>query len=177
MNQTEIIQHIDTLFTPYLSLIGKDIDGYRNHVRRMVLYATTLENLDNIALEKVIIAGVFHDIGIWTTGTVDYIDPSEAEAIKYLQATNKSELQSDVVEMIRYHHKIRSIKNNPLAELFRKADLVDFSWGIIKHGVKRDTIKTTKKLFPNAGFHKKLVALTIGQLKKDPLHPLPMMKF
>lgn len=40
-----------------------------------------------INAEKYAIAAVFHDIGIWTNHTLDYLDPSAGQAKAYLTET------------------------------------------------------------------------------------------
>ncbi|MCH2056416.1 MAG: hypothetical protein MK214_07345 [Thalassotalea sp.] len=63
-----------------------------------------------------------------------------------------------------------------LAEVFRKADLVDFSLGLVKNGVSRSFVKAVKSAIPNAGFHKTLMRFTFIQLGRHPLNPVPMMR-
>jgi hypothetical protein len=40
----------------------------------------------SLEFEKIAIAGVFHDLGIWTNKTFDYIAPSVVLAREYLAA-------------------------------------------------------------------------------------------
>lgn len=172
-----IYNKVVTLLSPYKEYLGIDATAYIHHVTRMVNYAHALGSLNEEESEKVLIAGVFHDLGIWTNKSVDYLDPSEKLAIDYLKAHNRPHYEDDIVTMIRYHHKLLPIKNNPLAERFRKADLADVSWGFMRVGIDKETILKMKKNFPNAGFHKRLFELTWQQFKKEPLNPLPMMKW
>lgn len=76
------------------------------------------------------------------------------------------------------HHFIGEYKGpySNLAEAFRKADLVDFSLGIVKNGVSRSFIKEVREMIPNAGFHKTLMRFTLIQLGRNPLTPFPMMR-
>jgi len=77
------------------------------------------------------------------------------------------------------HHKIRPYKDNhyPLVEVFRKGDLVDFSFGFYKFGIPKSYIREVRSVFPNADFHKNLGKRTIKWLAKHPLNPAPMMKW
>lgn len=76
------------------------------------------------------------------------------------------------------HHLITEYKGpyNEFAEVFRKADLVDFSLGFIKNGVDKSFIKEVKQAIPNANFHKTLIRFTFIQIGRNPLNPLPMMR-
>jgi hypothetical protein len=81
--------------------------------------------------------------------------------------------------MITEHHKIREYKDEsyPLVELFRKADLVDFSFGLFKFGIPKSDIKAVKAKFPNSGFHKNIGKRAAKWFIKHPLKPAPMMKW
>ncbi len=64
-----------------------------------------------------------------------------------------------------------------MAEVFRKADWVDVSLGFIKFGLSPVEIKEISNKFPNSGFHARLLQLTMRELVRNPLNPLPMMKW
>jgi HD superfamily phosphodiesterase len=101
--------------------LGHDLTAYRNHVYRVVNLSVAIVGDTRIELEKIAIAAVFHDLGIWTNKTFDYIAPSVALAREHLAA-------------------------------------VVATW-------------------PNAGFHRRLLELTIDRFLKHPLTPLPMVKW
>jgi hypothetical protein len=63
-----------------------------------------------------------------------------------------------------------------LVEPFRKADWVDVSRGIVTYGLARRFLAEVFSTWPNAGFHKRLVQLSLKRLRTHPLHPLPMMR-
>ena len=68
---------VDTVLGEHVSEMGHDFVPYRNHVYRVVnLCAAMVE--DRADLEKIAVAAVFHDLGIWTNKTFDYIAPSVA---------------------------------------------------------------------------------------------------
>jgi hypothetical protein len=76
---------IDEVLRDHASELGHDFIGYRNHVYRVVnLYAAIVKG--SAELEKIAIAAVFHDLGIWINKTFDYIAPSVALARVYLAA-------------------------------------------------------------------------------------------
>jgi hypothetical protein len=158
--------------------IGDDYWGYRNHVYRMVNFCFALYDCDSEAREKVIIAGCFHDLGIWTGNTFDYLSPSMALAKAYLQQNRLDRWIDEIELMIAMHHKLTRFRDTryPLVEVFRKGDLVDFSLGIVKCGLPGTFVRSVKRRFPNAGFHKRLVQLELGWVSHHPANPLPVVK-
>lgn len=84
--------------------------------------------------------------------------------------------------LIDLHHKVRAIKGElaekyPLLEVFRRADLADFSLGLLLGGVPRPYFAKVKRQFPNAGFHKMLIKAAGGWFAKHPLSPPPFMRW
>ena len=57
-------------------------------------------------IEKVAIAAAFHDLGIWTDRTFDYLTPSAALARAYLAGSGRSEWIPEITETIFSHHKV-----------------------------------------------------------------------
>jgi len=79
------------------------------------------------------------------------------------------------------HHKLRPIKGeldekHPLLQFFGRADLADFSLGMILGGVPRNFMGHVKRQLPNAGFHKMLMKAAGGRFAKHPLSPPPFVK-
>lgn len=161
------------------SEIGDDFEGYKNHVYRMVNYCFALRECSEEERKKIIIAGCFHDIGIWTGRTVDYLPPSIEAAKHYLKQNTCEQWIAEIELMIDMHHKLTKYQGNhsPLIEVFRQGDLVDFSLGFVKCGLPKAVIKSVKAQFPNAGFHKRLVQLEARWLLKHPLNPFPILKW
>ena len=172
--------HTDAALADYRQVIGPDFDGYRNHCTRMLNFVHAL--LPEISDEdswKVQIAAAFHDIGLWTENRVDYLEPSVAEAHSWLAAHDKTEFAEEIGIIIDMHH-LQSTYEGPyetLVEVFRRGDLVDFSLGWIKKGVDRSFVKAVRQAIPNAGFHWRLCRFTMLQLTRNPLRPLPMLRF
>ena len=178
----QIEKHIpllEDLLSEWKEVIGDEYMGYRNHVYRMIHFCLSLKECSAEEKEKVIIAGVFHDIGIWIEDTADYIEPSVPPAIAYLERRNLQAWNEEITLMITEHHKIREYKGelSDLVELFRKGDLIDFSLGVFKCGLTKAYIREVKKSFPNASFHKNLGKLASRWFIKHPLNPAPMMKW
>ncbi|MBL4617049.1 MAG: hypothetical protein JKY46_05095 [Robiginitomaculum sp.] len=170
---------VDAILNDWKEVIGKDFDGYRNHVYRMVNCCLWLETCSKQEMQKIQIAAAFHDIGIWVDNTLDYIPPSVPPAVKYLTDQGLQDWQQEISLMITEHHKLRSYKEHPqmLIELFRKGDLVDFSLGLFRFGLDKTMLRELKSIFPNAGFHKGLIKKSLKWFIRNPLNPAPMMKW
>lgn len=159
--------------------MGRDFEAYRNHVYRMINFCLALRACSEDERERVVIAGCFHDIGIWTGPSWDYLPPSVEAARAYLAKAGRVQWSNEVAAMIDSHHKLRRVSDGPypLVETFRRGDLVDFSLGLVKWGLPGSFVKDVKAAFPNAGFHKRLVQLEAGWLTKHPLRPVPVLKW
>ncbi|NII27627.1 phosphohydrolase [Pseudoflavitalea sp. X16] len=168
---------IETLLLSFQPVMGKDFAKYRNHVYRVFLNCGLIDP-DHQHQEKYAVVAVFHDIGIWTDHTIDYLDPSIAQLNQYLTATGRQEWMEECSEMIQWHHKT-SRYNGPYAqtvETFRKADWIDVSLGLITYGVDKQTISANRRMLPNRSFHWFLVRKIVRNLFRHPLNPLPMFR-
>lgn len=179
MTTDSLIAQVDELLAPWKSCIGNDFQAYRNHVCRMVTFCCDLQDCTPEEQQKIAIAGAFHDIGIWTENTLDYLEPSVPPAREYLEQAGLGEWGDEIAEMITEHHRLRAIRDSrfPLVELFRRGDLVDFSLGLVTEGLPKARIQEVKQRYPNAGFHKRLVQLAARWFVRHPLNPAPMMKW
>jgi hypothetical protein len=170
----------DDILDDFKAVIGKDFDGYRNHVTRVLNFCHCLDtDLSEEDSQKLQVAAAFHDIALWTVDRVDYIYPSIEDCKRYIATTEYNKWMDEICAIIEMHHLIHSYNGSfqRLVELFRKADLVDFSLGMIKFGIPSSNVKDVKSAMPNAGFHFALMRFTGKQLTRNPLKPLPMMKF
>lgn len=168
---------IEELLQQNRSVIGPDFAGYRNHVYRVYRNCLLLDRQMNNR-EKYAIAAVFHDIGIWTHHTVDYLNPSIEQATAFLTTTGRQHLLVDVTQMIRWHHKIRPYRGpgHHLVETFRKADWIDVSFGILSFGTDRRVLRINRTILPNRGFHAMLLKKLLKNLLVHPTKPLPMFR-
>jgi hypothetical protein len=146
----EQIPVIDDGLRDHASALRDDLPGYRNHVYRVANLCVALSPRGE--LEKIAVAAVFHDLGIWTKGTFDYIEPSIALAREYLVATSRQSWTAEIEQMIADHHKIRrsAAECDLLVEAFRRADWIDVTHGLRRFGIAR--------------------------FRTQPLSPLPMVK-
>lgn len=167
---------IDSILDSFQSQLGKNYDAYKNHVYRVYNFSATQVQSDE-SLKKLAIAAAFHDIGIWTNHTLDYLEPSAVLAKEYCISQNLSVLQRIEIEiMIHNHHKLSKVKVSKLAEIFRESDLIDLSLGLFSKGRSRKDIQLIRKLFPNRGFHLFLLKLFLKNLVNNPAHPFPVFK-
>ena len=141
---------VEEVLDDHASELGHDLIAYRNHVYRVVNLCVAIVGDSRVELEKIAVAGVFHDLGIWTNNTFDYIAPSVAIARKHLAARGR------IISARTLDRRVaRVTKVRPSAHVIA-------------------AVATT---WPNAGFHRRLVQLAIDQFWKHPLNPLPMVKW
>ncbi len=94
------IELIDSILGGYREVIGEDYPGYRNHVQRMVNFCLALGAFEAETRHKIVIAGAFHDIGIWTAQTFDYLPPSIEAADIYLKREGLTAWSAEIRQMI-----------------------------------------------------------------------------
>lgn len=168
---------VDDLMLNFKLVIGADYERYRNHACRVFLNCILLD-MKNGNEEKYAIASVFHDIGIWTSQTIDYLDPSIEQVNVYLTEIGKSEWIEELGLMIYWHHKVTGYEGafKETVTNFRKADWIDVSLGLLTFGGDKKTIRENRKKLPNLNFHMFLVKEIFQNFLKHPFNPLPMFK-
>jgi HD domain len=168
---------VDEVLNDHAPELGRDFVAYRNHVYRVVNLCVAIMGDSRVELEKIAVAAVFHDLGIWTNNTFDYIGPSVAVAREHLAARRMAHWIPEIEALIVSHHKLTQSRANPqpLVEAFRRADWVDVSRGLRRFGLPRTFIAAVTATWPSAGFHRRLVELTADRFLKHPLTPLPML--
>ena len=169
---------IDDVLDVHARAIGRDLEGYRNHVYRVTNFCLSLLPEPDGHRELVAAAAVFHDIGIWTARTFDYLAPSIRAANEWLALTGRSAWSPAIASMIGQHHKLRQYRSDSsgLVEAFREADLVDVSHGLAGFGISRQFRREVFARWPDAGFHFTLARLALGRLCTHPWSPLPMVR-
>lgn len=169
---------VDEVLDQYRSELGPDFDAYHNHVYRVLNLCAALACGRDAELEKIATASVFHDLGIWTDHTFDYIAPSAELAREHLAAHSRAEWIPEVEAMIVNHHKITRARADScsLVEAFRRADWIDVTRGVRRFGLARTFIASVFGTWPSAGFHWRLVELAVDRFRHHPLTPLPMVK-
>jgi hypothetical protein len=76
---------VESVLTAWQPTIGRDFEGYRNHVCRMFNFRFALHDSVEEERQRLTIAGCSHDIGIRTGHTFDYLPPSVLAAKEYLE--------------------------------------------------------------------------------------------
>jgi len=169
--------HIENILKQHQSDLNLDFDKYRHHVYRVFNFTLLLCEADKPDTEALAVAAAFHDIGIWTAGTLDYLGPSVALAREYIKAKQLKVSAKAVENIILNHHKVTRYKDNELVEAFRKADMIDLSMGIISHGISGKEISEVYDLFPGEWFHTFILGEIVKNAIKNPLNPLPILKW
>lgn len=172
------IATLDAILAVHATELGDDFTAYRNHTFRIANLCAAQSSAGEQQLQKIAIAAAFHDLGIWTDRTFDYLQPSVRLAAAYLARTGQEEWVPEIGEMILQHHKISRYRSNPqwLVEPFRRADWIDVSRGVLTLGVPRQLIRDVYAAWPSAGFHRRLVELELAHVRKHPLRPLPVFR-
>ena len=170
------IPTVDQVLNDHARAIRGDFVPYRNHVYRIVNLCVAITGPGE--LEKIAVAAAFHDLGIWTNGTFDYIAPSIALAHDYLVARARQDWIAEIEGMIANHHKLTAatVDPNSLIEAFRRADWIDVTLGLRRFGIPRPFVSQLFATFPSAGFHWRLLTLTLDRFRSHPLTPLPMVR-
>lgn len=168
---------VEEVLQAHATALGPDVAGYRNHVYR-VLNFCALQAGPSQSTTKMAVAAVFHDLGIWTDKTVDYLQPSIRLATAYLAQSGHQDWTAEISTTILEHHKISPYRGDSqwLVEAFRRADWIDVSRGLRTFGLSRATLAPIFSTWPNAGFHKRLIQLSLARLRTHPWSPLPMMR-
>ncbi|MFB8002476.1 hypothetical protein [Nocardia sp. NPDC056000] len=182
MDSTALRKEIDRRLEPWSAQLGPDRVAYTNHVLRVISLSDLIAKGPGPAPSdrpEFLAAGVFHDLGIWTAGTFDYLAPSEELAGHWLEGNGQSELTPLVTRMIDQHHKLRSAgdADDPV-EIFRRADAIDVEMAVLgRFGVSRSAYRALTEEFPDAGFHRRLLQLGAERLRTHPFSPLPVLKW
>lgn len=171
---------LDELFAPWHAALGRDYLAYRHHVERLLALCEALAARAGVTLDPAAlrVAGVYHDLGIWSDGTFDYLGPSAARARAWLEANGRGDLADQVSAMIAQHHKVRPAgpAHDPV-EIFRRADWLDVTLGLLASGLPRVQYRELLRRHPDDGFHFRLLQLSCKQLLTNPLRPLPMFRW
>lgn len=174
------VTRLDELLQHHRPALGRDFQAYRNHCYRVLNLAMAFSGGDDAeTLDRFAIAIAFHDLGIWTDHSFDYLAPSEQRAQAWLAQAGLEPWSDEITRMIREHHKLRRYRSEPAArvESLRKADWADVSLGLLRFGLPRGFLRDLSAEFPNAGFHWRLVQLALRRLLTHPWSPLPMLRF
>jgi transposase-like protein len=160
---------IDEVLHDHAAELGRDFVAYRNHAYRVVNLCAAIVQ-DRVDLEKVAVAAVFHELGIWTNQTFDCIASSVALAREYLAIHGRGAWIAEIERMIADHHKVTPSDANHdwLVEPFRRAVWIDVTRGLTTFGLPRPLVRSVLAGWPSAGFHWCLVQLTLERFGTHP---------
>jgi hypothetical protein len=175
----EIIERhpvLEDVLGTWAEALGNARAGYSGHAYRVFNIARRVIGTDDNN-DALAIAAAFHDLGIWSDKTFDYLAPSSARAQTHIEA-EKSGISADLVaELIENHHRLRRVRNSAVVEAFRQADLVDVTAGLYRAGVGREFLRELTTAFPYSGFHGILIKTALAWFVRHPLRPFPMLRF
>lgn len=172
------IDLVEDILSPWRETIGADYEAYRGHVYRMLHCCLALHPATAEERDRLIVAAVHHDIGLWTANTLDYLPPSIDQARIWLEANGRADWIPAISLMILEHHKLTPYRGSggPLVEVFRRGDLADFSLGLFAEGLPSGLMRALKTAFPNRGFHRMLLRRAGGWFMRHPLNPTPFAR-
>ena len=150
---------VESSLAMYKDLIGTDYNGYRNHIYRVLTYSRHFLDGDESNIDVIASALVYHDIGLWTAGTLAYLEPSAQLARAKCAGTFTPEQLKLQEDIINHHHKIwpYTESGGRIIEAVRKADWIDASYGILNKGMPRSYIVKVQSALPAAGFYDTLM--------------------
>ncbi|MGW4245812.1 hypothetical protein [Nocardia sp. NPDC004722] len=164
---------VDAVLERYRDRIGDVLPAYRNHVLRALNFQQLLlgEPVPDVAA----LAWAVHDLGVWSAGTWDYLEPSAD-----LVAVHAGEFGIEDLEaarrMVLDHHRLRTVDDR-LTETFRIADRIDASRGLVRAPLTRAEVKTVVAQLPYHGFHTYLARRAASWAVTHPTRPLPMVRW
>jgi hypothetical protein len=150
---------VEKHLTRFRDVIDKDYEGYRGHIYRVLTYSIHFLHGNEDKIHVIAAALVFHDLGLWTDGTLAYLEPSVNRAEEYFdKKTFSKEDRQLVKDIIYWHHKITPFDgpNSEVVNAVIKGDLIDASSGLFTRGMPRSHIQTVNNAIPEAGFHQTL---------------------
>lgn len=158
--------------------LGTERVSYGGHAYRVFNFTRFFLDSDRLD-DTIAVASAFHDIGIWTDKTFDYLPPSIARARDYLQEHVPGVDAKLVADVIDNHHRVLRVKGGPdaaVVEAFRQADLADVTRGLVRGTLDLGFVREAEAAFPYAGFQQMLLRTALSWFLRHPLRPLPMMR-
>ncbi len=148
------IDLLDEVLDAHGSALGRDHVAYRNHTYRVANLCQALGVEAPEAQMKAAIAAAFHDLGIWTDRTFDYLVPSAKLAQEHLVRTGLGEWGPEIEAMILEHHKLTAAPPAPsaLVETFRRADWIDVTFGARSFGPRAPCFARSSRPFRMRAF-------------------------
>ena len=158
--------------------LGAAREAYSGHAYRVLNYARALIGTERHD-DELALAAAYHDLGIWSDRTFDYLGPSQQRAEAFRREGAPGVDAELLALLINDHHLLRRPRTGidpALRDAFRRADLVDVSRGMLRAGLPAAFVTEVAKRFPYRGFHAILLKTAAGWALRHPLRPLPMVR-
>jgi len=152
----------------------KGYEGYRGHAYRVLNLARAIAPDENDRDDKLAIAAAFHDLDAFSA--LDYLASSIRAQDAWLQATGRAAWAEELAVVVAEHHRFARYRGAyaTLAEAFRRADLADLSYGLIRSGIPKAHVRAARAAFDVGPFFTRVVPRAIGRnVVRHPLDPLP----
>ncbi|WP_433666743.1 hypothetical protein ACQP06_24110 [Nocardia sp. CA-136227] len=164
---------VDAVLDRHREQLGASFPAYRNHVLRSLNYQRLLlgEPVPDVAA----LVWAVHDLGVWTAGTWDYLDPSADLATVHAADFGITDVGT-ARRLVLDHHRLRAVDDR-LVETFRVADRIDASRGLVRRPLARADVESVVAQLPYEGFHAFLARRGVAYAVTHPLRPLPMLRW
>lgn len=169
---------VEETLDAFRGAIAGDLTAYRGHVYRVFHFCRALAPAVPDRDDKIALAAAFHDLGIWSDHTVDYLPPSARRLRERLERDGRLAWSAELERMVVLHHKLTPYRgpDGVLVEAFRQADLVDLALGWVRFGLPAAYVAEVQAAFPAVGFHRRVLQLVGGWALTHPWRPFPMMR-
>jgi hypothetical protein len=124
------IPTLDAVLGKHAAILGRDFEAYRNHAYRVANLCAAQSSGSPEQIEKIAIVAAFHDLGIRTDRTFDYLSPSASLARAHLTHSGQAVWIPEIT-----------------------AAWMDISMGLITFGLSRTLFEAVVAKWPRAGFH------------------------
>lgn len=151
-------ENVENLLSKYKDVIGSDFEGYRGHIYRVLSYSMHFLDGKKDFLPVIEASLVYHDIGLWTSKVLTYLEPSSDLARSDLKDVFSEEELQLLHDCIYWHHKITPFlgPHADIVNAVRKADWIDATQGVVHQGMPATCIQRAYEAVPEAGFYKTL---------------------
>ncbi len=151
--------------------------GYRGHVYRVLNLARALVSDEDDRDDKLAIAAAFHDLDAFST--MDYLAPSIRAQDAWLRRTGRAAWAPELAVVVAEHHRPTTYRgaHARLAEPFRRADLADLSFGLVRGAIPRDHVRSVRGSFDVGPFLTRVVPRAVlRRVVRRPLDPAPYLR-
>ena len=172
---------IDSILEAHAAALGGHLRIYRHHC--LYVYHSVHAMVPDEAARSdhaLAVAAAFHDLGLFTEDTIDYLEPSVDLAAAYCEKEGRSDLIGLVTRVIENHHKITPVRRGPdaaLIDAFRRAD-----WQFVMMGAYPGALgwrghRALKRALPTPGFHRFIVGHSARHVRSGKRNPLPILRW